>query len=97
MCLKRSLAIPIHACGRRDLKCCRCRAVEPRPHSIEVYPDGADDGREVRDQGQHRGTPWAVRRLQLELVADSNVQSLAEVLRQHHSPTGEHRIAYLIT
>ena len=90
-------AIRIYARGRSDLKRCRCRTIEPLPHSIKVYPDGADDGREVRDQGQHRGIPWAVRRLQLELVADSNVQSLAEVLRQHHSSTGEHRIAHLIT
>ena len=46
--------------------------------------------------GPHRRTPWAVRRLQLERVADSNVQSLAEVLGQHHSPTSEHRSAHLI-
>ena len=36
-------------------------------------------------------------RLQLQIVADPDVQSFAEVLRKHHAPTGEHIVAYLFT
>ena len=58
-------ATGIHARGCSDLECCRRRTVEPLTHSIEVDPDGADDRREVRDQGQHSRPTRAVRRLQL--------------------------------
>ena len=87
-------AVRISASGRGDLQCRRCRAVEPRPHLIEVHPDGADDRREVRHQGQHSRPLRAVRRLQPQLVADPDVEGLAQILREHHAPTGEHVVAY---
>jgi hypothetical protein len=35
--------------------------------------------------------------LQPQLVADADAESLAQILREHHAPTGKHVVAYLFT
>src|SRR3954449_6360631 len=80
--------------GSGDLECGRCRAVEPRPHLIEVDPDGADDGGEVGHQGQHRHLLWAMWCLHPQLVADIDVERLAQALSEDNAPTSEHVAAY---